>query len=709
MLTIAARHLRSHVRDRTALAVVLVAPLALASILLLAPAADRASPPIYGLVNEDPGAVAGAFVDQVADASEPAGGVTIRPYEDRTAARAALEEGDVSAVVVIPDGLSRRVETGVTPRLEVWRSTAEPLAGTLAEAMADRFAADLDASYRSVGVVLGAGRGVRREADVLARAAREFRPAVSLRDIAQQTDRGRPASYVWQAMAVIFALFAGALAAVGLLGDRRQATLPAVRAIPVPPGAMVGGAALATLGLGSVTTGLVWIATTVLLGRSWAPPVGLAVLGLATVLAAVAIHPRRGNGGRLLGPGRRPRGGATTNGVRRRTMLVAVITASLLRVGRDRAGLVLMVVLPFVVLLLAGSPGGGVAAGDVAVGVAGGHGGPLARALLGRLEATPGLAVTVYPDEDRVRAAVQRGEEGGGVVVPAEYDRAVRAGDAVTVMLVADPRAGSRAVVRGAVQRAVAAENAVLQAGQFAAAELGIPVHEAVSAASARDPMVSVVARRAPGLAVARLGGRDVAAGTLVLFVFIAALWSPPLVDDRRSGVGPRLRAAPTSTAVIVLGEGLGRATVAGLQCLLLAGGAWLLLGVRWGSPGAVAAVLTVFCLVATGAAMLMGAVTRSAGQARALALPFGLALGIVGGCLWSLETVAPALRTAGHLTPHAWAVDALREAARADAQPGDVTTPLAVLAAFAMGLLPLAAILSHRALRLGGARAGRR
>jgi len=112
---------------------------------------------------------------------------------------------------------------------------------------------------------------------------------------------------------------------------------------------------------------------------------------------------------------------------------------------------------------------------------------------------------------------------------------------------------------------------------------------------------------------------------------------------------------------------------------------------VRWGEPAAVAAVVVLFAIVSTAAGMLFGTLLSSEEQSVPLAAPIGIALAMLGGCFWSLEDVSPALRFAGHLTPHAWAMDALVVLLYGGGGES-VVRPILVLAVFALVLMVVAA-----------------
>ena len=146
-------------------------------------------------------------------------------------------------------------------------------------------------------------------------------------------------------------------------------------------------------------------------------------------------------------------------------------------------------------------------------------------------------------------------------------------------------------------------------------------------------------------------------------------------------------------------GETLGRYVIALMQGLLIVVGTVLLFRVDWGNPLTTGLVVVLFSLAATGAAMVMGSVLRNAAQAGAMGVFLGLVLAAIGGCMVPLEIFPPTMFRIARLLPHAWAIEALNGSIATGAGPVEVSTDLAVLAAYAVALLSVATVLLRRSI----------
>jgi ABC-2 type transport system permease protein len=163
------------------------------------------------------------------------------------------------------------------------------------------------------------------------------------------------------------------------------------------------------------------------------------------------------------------------------------------------------------------------------------------------------------------------------------------------------------------------------------------------------------------------------------------------LIEQRVLGIARRMLSTPTSIATIVAGQTAGRFAIALFQGLFILLIGELVFGVRFGDLGAAVVLVVVFALVATSVSTLAGSVLRNAEVASSVAPPLGIALGMLGGCMWPLEIVGPTMKTIGHITPHAWAMDAFVALIARGADLGAIVPQLLVLLAYAAVLLPVA------------------
>ncbi len=412
--------------------------------------------------------------------------------------------------------------------------------------------------------------------------------------------------------------------------------------------------------------------------------------------------------------GRRPavaRGAAPHHGRRRRpgrlprpeahppVKALAIAWSNLRRVFRDRIGAFFILVFPFLIILAIGAVFG--SGFTPVVGVVSRGSGALGADLARRLERTEDIDIQAFDDREELATAVERGHVDAGLVIVPGFDARVRGGETVALPFFARPSGGS-AQVGLTVDAVIAEQSAAIRAARLAASEDLASFDEALQRARRlRTTLPRVVVRETVAGGAQAEGGFDYgAAQELVLFVFVISLSaSSMLIETRRLGISRRMLASPTSSGQILVGESLGRLAIALFEGLLIFVVTLVVFGVDWGDPVGGIAVIVLFALVGTGAAMLMGSSLHNAEQAGALGVFIGLGFAALGGCMVPLEVFPPAMVTIAHLTPHAWALDAFDEIVRKGGTIGDVLPELGVLAAYATVLLAAATLVFRRRL----------
>jgi len=367
---------------------------------------------------------------------------------------------------------------------------------------------------------------------------------------------------------------------------------------------------------------------------------------------------------------------------------------NLRRLFRQRSNIFFVIILPMMLILLLGAAFGG--SYTPVIGVVGQEVGPLGEDIIAFLEDAESLNVKLYSTETDLMNAVERGRVQAGLVIPTGYDDTLRSGGEATVSFFGRP--GSLAQQLGTtVRAAISEQNALVRAARFAESEGVVSSADSVTLAAetaAVVPGVRVQTTTASETSFTEDTGKfDASASTmLLLFIFITPLMGAvALIETRRLGISRRMLATPTSTGVILVGETLGRFSIALLQALIIIVGSSIAFGVNWGDPVGAILIVALFCLVGTGAGMLLGSVFNNDQQAGSVALLLGLGLAALGGSMAPLEIFPDMMRTIAHFTPHAWGNDAFAEITRRGGGVADIPVELGVLAGYAVVLLSLA------------------
>ena len=381
---------------------------------------------------------------------------------------------------------------------------------------------------------------------------------------------------------------------------------------------------------------------------------------------------------------------------------VTIAWTELRRAARDRTFLFFVLFLPFMVILLIGVTTSGFTQERVAV--VQGERSPLADSLVAGLDAAPGLRVVRVADREAGVQRLRSGEVTAVVVVPAAYSSTLASGRPVLVNVLSAGAVGSGGSTLTTIRSVVARQAATVQAATFTTARVGGTFADNETRAVALQRQSPVAAVRTEVVdsssSYLPLGFSYSAPTMLVLFVFInATAAGAAIIQTRRLGIFSRALAAPLRPRELVLGEGLCYLSLAAAQAALIVLVGGLVFGVDWGDPLAATVLVAVWCLVGTGAGLVSGTLFHTPEQASAIGPAVGIAFGMLGGCMWPLEIVPPGVRAAGHLTPHAWAVDAWVTLLSRGGGLTDILLPLAVLLAFAVVLLGVATVRLSRSL----------
>ncbi|HUO71280.1 MAG TPA: ABC transporter permease [Solirubrobacteraceae bacterium] len=282
-LLILGKDLRQRVRDRSALLVAIVVPLVLASIfgLIFHNAIGGRVTFTFGLVDQDHGAAAVAFRQQVLAPLERNGLITVVSEPTLAAGRHAADSRKVSATFVLPPGFSTAIGNGGQTAVTVIGSVDSSIGSAVAHSIAQSFGDRLD----TIRIAAAAAGGTPVDRSQIASAP----PPISVADISARSRQLDAGTFYAAGMAVFFVFFTVQFGISSILEERRDGTLARMLVAPVRSSTVLGGKLLTSIVLGTASMAVLALATHLLLGAHWGNPLGVGILIVTGVLAATCV------------------------------------------------------------------------------------------------------------------------------------------------------------------------------------------------------------------------------------------------------------------------------------------------------------------------------------------------------------------------------------------------------------------------------------
>lgn len=310
---------------------------------------------------------------------------------------------------------------------------------------------------------------------------------------------------------------------------------------------------------------------------------------------------------------------------------------------------------------------------------------------------------------DRVR----RGRTAALLVIPAGYAQAVTGGTPVQLDFYATADLANPSPVQRTVEAVLQRVNSAALSASVAGGVLSAVAPAAQASfipAQTRQQFTDAVFQHATTLLVAqppvvhfvttkaeldtRLGNgfNQSVPGMGAMYTMFTVLGGmATLYRERRQWTLQRLVVLPISKAQLLGGKILTYFTLGLIQYLVVFSVGYFA-GVDFGrNPLLLLLVVVAFALCCTALAFALAPHVTSEGQAEGIARLLGLSLAPLGGAWWPLEIVPDFMRTVGHLSPVAWAMDAFHELIFYNAGLSDVLLEIGVLLGAAAILFVLA------------------
>ncbi len=287
VLAIAVKDLRQRLRDRSAIVLGFVAPLAVAWLISMAFGSTGSFHANVAVVDLDRGPVAAGFTTFV-KSPDLAKLLTVTSAATKADARAMVNKGDLGAAFVIPQGFSDAVTSGNGRPITILTSVDSSIAGQVAQSLAESYTAQIEAVQLSVKTAVASGAPAASVEKLVAEAATARIPEQTVTQ-ASGAKALSAINYYAPAMAIFFSFFAIGFGARGFFLERSGGTLDRLAAAPIGPGTILLGKSLATFVYGMASLGTVALFTSLVFGAYWGPPLAVAALIVALALTLVGL------------------------------------------------------------------------------------------------------------------------------------------------------------------------------------------------------------------------------------------------------------------------------------------------------------------------------------------------------------------------------------------------------------------------------------
>lgn len=288
-LIIAAKDLRQRFRDRSVILLAVVAPLGLIFIFsqTLSGVSGGEVTFDYAVTDLDNSAISEGFTQQLLGRLEDQGVIDLTVVETEDEAIDLAKDSDVQAAFVIPAGFSDAI-TGRQPTEIRVIGNVDALIGTsVARSIAEAYINQVIAVQLSVATAaVNIGDA---DFDALAERARAFADPITVEDVSASRKELDIETFYAAGMAVFFLFFTVQFGVSGILEEKKIGTMNRLLVAPAPRSAIVIGKVLVGFVVGIASTVVLALASTYLLGADWGNAIGVGILIVAGVTAAVAI------------------------------------------------------------------------------------------------------------------------------------------------------------------------------------------------------------------------------------------------------------------------------------------------------------------------------------------------------------------------------------------------------------------------------------
>lgn len=354
----------------------------------------------------------------------------------------------------------------------------------------------------------------------------------------------------------------------------------------------------------------------------------------------------------------------------------------------DRKNLLIMLLMPVVFslvfgLLLGGSDSIGITKYQLGF-YAPEASGP-AAALQRSLDGNPQILLTTVADEQAARQLVESREVIASVLLPADFNQQIMAGQSPTVTLVREADTNLFLVVEQQLRQEFAHLTSAAVTANLSGSADWQETFERVLAAWQQPPVTTTtrdVVQRQAGVAAST----SIGLGFVIMFVMMGqSMAAGSILEEKGVGTWQRMVAAPVKRGQVLLGYILGYFLCGWLQFGILMLLEKLMFGATFGSgwPLVLLTSVLVFCSVAAG--MAIAGLVKTYQQQQAVSAIVLNVTSMLGGLFFPVELFNPTMARLAMATPQFWARKGYTELILRGGDWHALQQPLLILVGFSL------------------------
>ncbi len=370
--------------------------------------------------------------------------------------------------------------------------------------------------------------------------------------------------------------------------------------------------------------------------------------------------------------------------------IFSIAKYDLIKMLRDKASLIIMLILPIAFTLIFGSMSfSSESDSRIAIGISNLDNSQMSKALIEGASKDKTIKL-VEMDEDKLYDKVKKSEVEIGFIIPAGFEQNVKDGKSPEVKTLKLSSSQDYAVIQSIISNTFSSmqvKEGTVSYLKDKFKEIPEPGLNELSANldnRLKSPAISVKETVVSGTGekVKYNTSANMSITAILMFVmFTVILGAGDVLEERKNNTWSRLSITSTRRSTIILGKVLGNFLKGWIQVAILILFSKFVMGVDWGSSFIPTLILiSVYLLAVIGLGMFLSSLVKTHSQLSAVSAIVITATTMLAGCYWPLEIEPEFMQKLAYLFPQYWANTGLTKTVIGNEGIGSIGLPVVIL-----------------------------